>query len=70
MTHRFTDRDGVDWIVEWHPAKKGGERSGLSFFAARVPSFFVPMSKVDPGELTVGELQAMVDNRSREASET
>lgn len=64
-THRFTDRVGARWLVEWKPAdaSRTGGRSGLSFFAGQAVSFFVPMSKINPAEFTDEELQAMVDHR-------
>ena len=55
VTRRFIDRDGAVWRVEW--------RGGLLHFRSNAFGFAVRMSKIDPNDLTVQELERMVDDR-------
>ena len=76
MTRRFTDREGVEWRVEW----KSGQISmavpldldvekiplppGGLHFRSEAFAFWVKMSKVDPNDLTEPELQRMIDDKA------
>ena len=74
-TRRFTDRDGVEWRVEW----RGGEIAmgvpldldldeiplpprGLHFMSD-ADGFFLEMSYINPNDLTEPELQWRIDER-------
>ncbi len=54
VTRRFIDRAGAVWRVEW--------RVGLLHFRSDMFGFAVQMSKIDPNDLTVQELERMVDD--------
>lgn len=79
MTRRFTDRDGVVWRVEWRPGQiamgirpeidvdKVPLPPGGLHFRSDTDGFAVPMSEIDPNDLTEPELQAMVDDAGGDA---
>ena len=78
MTRPFTDRDGVEWTVEWQPGMIGplsvpldyddtgleAPPGGLHFRSPEF-AFFVQMSEVDPDKLLPEELQRMIDDANR-----
>jgi len=75
VTRRFTDRDGVEWRIEWRSGmiavgaldveKISLPPGGLHFKSGGL-AFRETMSEIDPNELTEEELQRMIDDSGRD----